>query len=97
MGTALWALVHLVANGTATAVALFGGFVVFGLVGARHQDARKIAANVPGYREFCASAPFLPFTGRNTLRGLREATPAAVIGVVTTVVVRYFHTAWFGG
>jgi uncharacterized membrane protein len=97
MGTALWALIHLVANGTATAVAFFGGFVAFGLVGAKHQDARKIAANVPGYREFCAATPFLPFTGRETLRGLRELAPAAAIGVAATVVVRYFHATWFGG
>jgi uncharacterized membrane protein len=97
MGTALWALIHLVANGTATAVAFFGGFVVFGLVGAKHQDARKIASNVPGYREFCAVTPFLPFTGRETLRGLRELAPAAAIGVAATVVVRYFHASWFGG
>ncbi len=97
MGTALWALVHLVANGTATAVAFFGGFLVFGLVGAKHQDARKIASNVPGYREFCAATPFLPFIGGEPLRGLRELAPAAAIGVAATVVVRYFHAAWFGG
>jgi len=97
MGTALWALIHLLANGTATGVAFFGGFVIFALVGAKHQDARKIATNVPGYREFCAATPFLPFTGGETLRGLREAAPAAVIGVAATVVVRYFHAAWFGG
>jgi len=44
-----------------------------------------------------AATPFLPFTGGETLRGLREAAPAAVIGVAATVVVRYFHAAWFGG
>ena len=96
MGTALWALVHLLVNGTAPAAAFFGGFVLFALVGSRHQDARKIAA-VPGYREFCEATPFLPFTGRDTLRGLGEAMPAAMLGVLVTVVVRYFHAAWFGG
>jgi uncharacterized membrane protein len=96
MGTALWALVHLLVNGTAPAAAFFGGFVVFGLIGARHQDARKVAT-VPGYGEFCDATPFLPFTGRDTLRGLAEAMPAAVLGVLVTVVVRYFHAAWFGG
>src|SRR2546426_773877 len=89
--------IPLLANGTATGVAFFGGSVIFALVGAKHQDARKIATNVPGYREFCAATPFLPFTGGETLRGLREAAPAAVIGVAATVVVRYFHAAWFGG
>ena len=97
MGTALWALVHLIANGTTTAVAFFGGFVVFGLVGARHQDARKIATDVPGYREFCARTPFLPFTGRETVAGFRELVPAAAIGVAAAVVIRHFHAAWFGG
>src|SRR5437016_2839813 len=84
-------------QGLYSPVALFGCFVIFALVGAKHQDARKIATNVPGYREFCAATPFLPFTGGETLRGLREAAPAAVIGVAATVVVRYFHAAWFGG
>ncbi len=97
MGTALWALIHTVMNGWATDVAFFGGFIVFALVGARHQDARKIATGVPGYREFCAATPFLPFTGRDTLRGLREMAPAAALGVLATVVVRYFHASWFGG
>jgi uncharacterized membrane protein len=98
MGTALWALLHLLPNGTATDVAFFGGFVIFSLVGAWHQDARKLATNVPGYRAFCAATPFLPFTGADTLRGLRELAPAALaIGIAATVVVRYFHAAWFGG
>jgi len=97
MGTALWALIHLVINGWGTDVAFFGGFIAFALVGAKHQDARKIATGVPGYREFCAATPFLPFTGRDTLLGLREMLPAAAIGIVVTVVVRHFHASWFGG
>jgi uncharacterized membrane protein len=98
MGTVLWALLHLVPNGSATDVAFFGGFVAFGLVGTWHQDARKVAMNVPGYREFRAATPFLPFTGAETLRGLRELAPAAVvIGIVLTVVIRYYHASWFGG
>ncbi len=97
MGTALWALLHLVVNGTATDVAFFGGFVVFSLVGAWHQDARKLATNVPGYREFHAATPFIPFTRPGALRGLREKPAALVLGVLATVVVRYFHASWFGG
>jgi uncharacterized membrane protein len=96
-GTALWALVHLLGNGSATDVAFFGGFVVFGLVGAWHQDQRKIATGVPGYREFVASTPFLPFTRAGALRGIWEIAPAAAIGIVATVVVRHFHASWFGG
>lgn len=96
MGTALWAFVHLLTNGSATDVAFFGGFVVFVLIGTWHQDRRKLAT-VPGYREFMEATPFIPFTGGGTLRGLREIAPAAAIGLVATVIVRHFHTAWFGG
>ena len=97
MGTVLWALCHLVLNGTTTAVAFFGGFVVFGIVGAWHQDRRKLATNLPGYREFCAAAPFFPFARPGALPGLRELTPAVAIGTAATIVVRYFHASWFGG
>jgi uncharacterized membrane protein len=96
MGTVLWALLHLVPNGSGTDVAFFGGFVAFGLVGARHQDARKIATGVPGYREFCAATPFLPFVGPGARPGLVELAPAVVLGVALTVVLRYYHAAWFG-
>jgi uncharacterized membrane protein len=97
MGTGLWALVHLPSNGSATDVAFFGGFVLFTLVGTWHQDRRKLAMGVPGYREFVAATPFLPFTRLGLLRGVRELAPAAAIGIVATVVVRHFHAAWFGG
>jgi uncharacterized membrane protein len=97
MGVVIWALVHLLANGSATDVAFFGGFVAFGLIGAAHQDARKIAVGVPGYREFVAATPFLPFMGPGALSGLREVVPAAVVGIVAAVVIRHFHGAWFGG
>ena len=97
MGTVVWALVHMLGNGSATDVAFFGGFVVFGLVGAWHQDQRKLATGVPGYREFVAATPFLPFTGGGTFQALREIAPAAAIGIVATVVVRHFHASWFGG
>jgi uncharacterized membrane protein len=97
MALALFGLVHLLPNGSATDVAFFGGFVVFAVVGARHQDERKLALDAPGFRAFHEATPFLPFTGRETLRGLREFSPVAlVVGVALAVVVRHFHAAWFG-
>jgi uncharacterized membrane protein len=97
MGIAIFAALHLVVNGAASDVVFFGGMLAFSLVGARHQDQRKLATNVPGYREFVAATPFLPFTGRETLRGLRELPPLGVaIGVGLTVVLRVFHSTLFG-
>ena len=98
MSFAIFALAHLLPNGWAADVAFFGGFAAFALIGAAHQDRRKIASGPPGYAEFVAATPFFPFTGRETLRGLRELSPIAiVIGLAIAVTIRYFHSSWFGG
>ncbi len=98
MAFALFGLAHLLPNGFATDVVFFGGFVVFPLLGAWHQDQRKLALDPGGYRAFHAATPFLPFTGRDSVAGLREMSPVVIgIGVAATVLLRYFHTAWFGG
>jgi uncharacterized membrane protein len=98
MAIALFGALHLLPNSSTADVAFFGGFVAFVLVGAHHQDRRKLAAGPPGFRAFHAATPFLPFTGRETVRGLRELSPAVVIaGVLAAALVRWFHPAWFGG
>ena len=98
MAIAIFGLLHCLPNGTVGDVAFFGGGALFALIGAWHQDRRKLALGVPGYREFHAATPFLPFTGQETLRGLRELSPVVVaLGVVVTLIVRWFHPRWFGG
>jgi len=98
MSFALFALVHLLPNGWASDVAFFGGFVGFALVGAAHQDRRKIAAGPPGYAAFVAATPFIPFTGRDTAKGLRELSPVAVLlGLGLAIAIRYFHARLLGG
>ena len=97
MGLALFGTLHLLPNGSTADVAFFGGFPVFALIGAAHQDRRKLATD-PKFRAFYDATPFLPFTSATALQGVRELLPvAAVIGVALTVVVRWFHTSWFGG
>jgi uncharacterized membrane protein len=96
-GIALFGLLHLLANATTTDVAFFAGFPLFTVVGCAHQDRRKLAQNVPGYAAFVAATPFIPFTGRGTLRGLRELGPLTIgIGVALAVVVRWTHRFWEG-
>ena len=93
MGLALWAAIHLIYNGFASDIAFFGGFVLFGIVGGGHQDKRRLASDDAGeYRAFCADAPFFPFTGKQTVRGLKETSKIAVIvGLAASVVIRSFH------
>ena len=97
MALVLFGLLHLLPNGSTADVAFFGGLAAFALIGAAHQDRRKLAT-VPGFREFYEATSFFPFGAPNCLQGLRELLPAAAaIGIVLTVVVRHFHATWFGG
>ena len=98
MSAGLFGLLHLLPNGRAADLAFFGGFAVFALLGTWHQDRRKLADGDAGFRAFYEGTPFFPFTGRDTLRGLRELSPWIVaVGVGLTVVVRLLHTPLFGG
>ena len=98
MAIAIFGVLHCLPNGAVGDVAFFGGGALFAVLGAWHQDRRKLALGAPGYREFHAATPFVPFTGAATLRGLRELSPVAVaVGLLATAIVRWFHPRWFGG
>lgn len=71
MGVALWAFLHLVANGDLASVVLFGTFLVVCLAGAPSIDAKRRRALGAGWDGFAAQSSILPFgaiaAGRNTL------------------------------
>ena len=90
LGLALvWAL-HLIPNASAADVAFFGGFLLFSLAGAWHQDARKLHGGDATFRAFHASTSFLPF-GRGP-RGLADLSPLVVaLGVAAALAARWLH------
>jgi uncharacterized membrane protein len=97
MAAGLFGLVHLIPNGFASDIAFFAGFPIFALIGGLHQDQRKLMTDPGRYPEFHAATPLIPFTGKRTLRGLRELSPLAVLlGIGLAVILRYFHAQWFG-
>lgn len=97
MAAGLFGLLHLILNGFATDIAFFAGFPLFALVGSIHQDQRKLETQPERYKAFHDATPLIPFTGNQTLRGLRDLSKLGlVIGIAVTVLVRYFHSAWFG-
>jgi len=96
MAAGLFGLVHLIPNGFASDIAFFAGFPIFAVIGCIHQDQRKLVTDAERYPEFHAHTPLIPFTGKRTMRGLREISPLAyLLGIVATVILRYFHTQWF--
>ena len=98
MGLGLFGLLHLVPNGNAADVAFFAGFPLFAVIGCLHQDRRKLVAGPPEYPAYYATTPFLPFTGAETVRGVRELGPLVLLGGIgITCIIRYFHPVWFGG
>ncbi len=98
MGFGLFGLVHLPWNGFASDVAFFAGFPLFVLIGCAHQDRRKLSTQGEAYRAWHAATPFLPFTGGETLRGLRELRPMSlVLGVLVTIGTRLLHGPLFWG
>ena len=91
-GFALIGLLHLIPNGSTADVAFFGGLALFPLIGAWHQDVRKLAAGDAAFRAFHAGTPFLLFTGRETLRGLRELPKLAIgAGLALGLGARWLH------
>jgi uncharacterized membrane protein len=92
LGLALLFGLHLVPNASTADVAFFGGFVLFSVAGALHQDARKLADPPPGFPAFHASTRFLPFTSTDALRGLREI-PVFVwaAGLAVAALARWLH------
>ena len=96
MGVGLFGALHLCVMGSASDVAFWAGFPLFAVIGCAHQDRRKLATGGEAYRAWHAGTPFLPFTGRETLRGLREVSPLAIaIGVAVAAGLRLLHAPLF--
>jgi len=101
MALALWGLAHLLANSTLGDVAFFGSFVIVGVVGPYHLDARLKREKGEDFRDFCNQTSVLPFgailRGRNRLAVEELSFPLAVIAIAVFVALTFFHNRFFGG
>ena len=59
-GVALWAFLHLLANGDQASLVLFGTFVVLALAGTVLIDARRLRESAPGWGVFLQATSNLP-------------------------------------
>jgi len=96
----LWAVSHLLVNGSLADVVFFGGFVAFGVIGAAHQDARKRVAEGGALAEFYDETSLLPFAaigaGRNRLVLAEIPWTGVVIGIVVAALIYIAHGPLFG-
>jgi len=79
----------------------FGGFAVYGVLSAVHQDRRTRATGPEAVGEFQARTSLFPFaailSGKQRLAPREYSLPALVGAVVAFVVIRAFHAQLFGG
>jgi uncharacterized membrane protein len=100
IGLALFGLTHVIANGALGDIAFFGSFVLLGLVGPFHMDARLKSQRGEGFLEFCRQTSVIPFVAiirkRTAFRAEEISFPLFLIGVVIYVVLVVFHGRLFG-
>ena len=101
VGFSLFGIAHMLMNGWAGDVIFFGMFPALGILGAMHQDQRKIHELGDRYREFVAKTSFIPFAAliAGRARWTRNDMPWAAIGagIVLTVALVALHPTIFGG
>ncbi len=100
-GFAIFGFAHVLANPYAGDCLFFGGFVVYGVLSALHQDKRTLATGREEIKQFQSDTSFVPFaailTGkqRPALAEYRFAALAA--SVIIFIVLRLLHGRVFGG
>jgi len=100
MGIAVWAVGHVIVNGWLSDVLFFGGFAVFSVVGAAHQDARKRVTDHERLRAFFAETSMLPFAaivgGRTEFVAAEIPVLGVAVGAAAAVGLYLAHPWLFG-
>jgi uncharacterized membrane protein len=100
MAFALFGIAHLVVNGSLGDVFFFGQFVLLGVIGPYHLDARMSRNKGEAYQEFKRQTSVIPFAailrGRNRFDAGELAFPMILIGVAGFVALVVFHGRLFG-
>lgn len=99
-GIAAWAFSHLILNGNAAAVVLFGTFLLLALIGPFLIDAKRRRKLGQRWQPFAAATSSFPFAaivaGRNTIRLGEIAWWQWGLAILAFGGVLRFHASWFG-
>jgi uncharacterized membrane protein len=98
---ALFGAAHMVSNPSVGDWIFWGGWVVYSVISALHQDRRMLATGPEAYRSFHAGTSLIPFaailSGRQKL-ALRDVSWAGVVVAVALFgVLRWLHPVLIGG
>jgi len=100
-GFGLFGLAHMISNPTVGDWVFWGGWVVYAVLSAIHQDRRLLATGPPEFKSFYAETSFVPFAavlqGRQKI-AFREISWGAVgLAIAAMVLVRWLHPMLIGG
>lgn len=99
-GVAVWAFVHLIANGDVASLVLFGSLLVVVFVGMISIDGKRKKSCGRHWDSYAAATSIIPFQaikeGRNTLVIAEFKVWQLVVALVLYLAVMHFHQAWFG-
>ena len=97
---ALWALVHLLANGDVASLLLFGCLLFLALFGAALIDHRRRSGNPDGWARLAAQTSFVPFAalvaGRTRLTLRELGLWRIALGLGLYVLFLFLHPLLFG-
>ena len=101
-GVALWALVHVVANGDLASLTLFGSLLLLALGGTVAIDAKRRRRFGNGWASFAQTTSSVPFaailTGRNNIfSALKEiGIVRPLLAALAYALIFYYHGRFFG-
>ena len=97
----LFGLSHLLVNPYPGDWIFFGGFIIYGVVSAMHQDRRLLAMGHKQVKQFIADSSAVPFAAilarRQKFAAGEYYPPALAAGVVLFILLRLLHPMIFGG
>jgi uncharacterized membrane protein len=91
-GVALWALLHLLANGDEASIVFFGSLLALAVVGTFRIDARRTRENAPGWGVFLQVTSNLPFAA---ILERRQRLRPAEIGLWRVALALGLYVAFF--
>ena len=99
-GLAIWAVIHLLANGDTASLLLFGSLLALVLGGMRSIDAKQRKTYGEHWERFAAMTSVVPFmaiqSGRNRLEWKEFKWWQLVAALVAYAGVMHFHQTLFG-